>query len=365
MKKNILIVLFFCFGTIFMLVGLFYPWFEDLSKQVFTPGHEPESLSEINIRDYVSLPVMETLVIENEKPEDTGMTSAEAQKKALDWLQGMATELKTVTDSCSMIVDYQIMDGEVELETDNEATWGMDDKTLPDEIKQGLSEASVGDKLKIRDISQFGDYMDVSANITIRKIYDMQYPVTDDYIKKYTEFATFSELVSSIEKEVQSKADNEEELMKSRALSEAIKQTTFLDLPDSLYDLEYDVLCKADQDCMFQEAKDSLRKICFIAAVMDKGVIQNSGNMESRIQKYEKETGQTLKGYERERIGYLLYENDVATYILKIAQIKNDTEASGPQDSESKALVKEDEHAAADDSNILQNTDTDGDTHDK
>lgn len=105
----------------------------------------------------------------------------------------------------------------------------------------------------------------------------------------------------------------------------SMDQTTFMELPESLYDQEFEVLRKADSGVQFEDAIESLKKVFFIAAVLDRYSLANEKERYRIVNKYEEQHSLELEGYEEERMSYLLLEEEVNNYLYKIIHISEKT----------------------------------------
>lgn len=279
----------------------------------------PLLLSDVRMPEYVSLPVFEGMEIE----ESTNLEDdAVAQEEAYQELLRNADVLSAPGEDCTIICD-------VTISRDTEFLDKLSDHSLSSKDELGKAvveylEEHPGEK----NIRLDGMYHDSNAtfDISIKQFYNIPYPVSDDYMKKNTQYNSFFDMVRSYSKRKlnESRSTLREETM-SNLIDYSISKTTFMELPESLYDQEFEALKKEDAGVQFETAKTSLRKIFFIAAVLDRYSLADDVERERVVTKYLEDNSLTLEGYERERMSYLLFEEDVNNYLYKIVDIKETT----------------------------------------
>ena len=99
-----------------------------------------------------------------------------------------------------------------------------------------------------------------------------------------------------------------------------IAKTTFITIPDSLCKEEYEVLQKEDPSSTYEDARESLKKIFFIATVVKEKGLATNEEIDKRASDIMSNEG--LTQYEKERARYLLYEEDVTNYVYKNIKIE-------------------------------------------
>lgn len=279
----------------------------------------PLLLSDIRMTDYVSLPIFEGMEIE----ETTNIEdNAVAKKEAYQELLRMAEKLTAPAANSTIICDVKISRDTAfidKLEDYSVSTQTSLGKTITEYLSEHPGETN---------IRMDGTYNGSAAtlDINIKGFYNIPYPVSNDYMKKHTQYNSFSEMVRHY---IKSKFNESRFSLRTETMSNlidySISKTTFMELPESLYDQEFETLKKEDETVQYDTAKKSLKKIFFIATVLDRYSLADEQERERIVSKYEEENSVSLEGYERERMSYLLFEEDVSNYLYKIVDIKENT----------------------------------------
>lgn len=282
----------------------------------------PLLLSETKMTNYVSLPIFEGMVIEETTNlEDDAIAKQEAYQELFRTAEKLAAPKSNSLIICDITIsqDTNFLDKLTDYYLSSE-------KGLGASLCKYLSEHP-GEK-NIRLDGKYND-SDVTFDIGIKEFYNIPYPVSADYIKKHTEYSSFSSMVRHFAKDKlnEARSNLREETMKN-LINYSISKTTFMELPESLTDQEFEALKKENPDVQFDTAKNSLKKIFFIAAILDTYSLADEQERERVVAKYEKDNSVLLEGYERERMSYLLFEEDVNNYLYKIVDIKENTLSS-------------------------------------
>lgn len=290
-------------------------------EEPVTKVKSPELLSEINMTSYVSLPASFSDIDIVENLDNIEVTEENVDTVMYDQLFKTANQSTSLdSDGKTMVIDYTVtQDNEVKEVKSNEVM-GYDSKsTVYDTtVFKSLKDKEVGSSLHLDDVTSFNGYENVSLDITIKDIYDMPYPVTDNYIKKHTSYTGVSDMRAALINDASGEA---KELAREHTISTLmdtmISQATFIKLPESLTMKELEALQKDDPNATYEEAKHSLYKIFFIAAVIDHYDVTTKTDMEKRYAALPESEKEGLSDYEIERKKYLLFEDDVVTCIYK------------------------------------------------
>ena len=327
MKK---VIVFLCFGTAAacLLTAAFQinKTKTGMDKYVVTTNtvRNPELLSEINISSYVSLPASFEAVSIEEQADDMEINEENVDAIIFEQLLARAAKSEQVKNDELLIVNYSVTsDNElVERETDYKLGYGYNSEEMDSDVYNSLKEASIGVPLHLEDVD-FAGYEDVTLDIEIKDIYDMPYPVTDNYVKNNTEYSSLSDMRTRM---LQDASDTATSLARNETIgsliSRMMKQTTFLSAPDSLVLKELEVLQKEDERATYEDAQDSLDKIMFIAAVLSKYDIADQADIQERFDSLPEDDRNEMSEYEAERQKYLLFEDDVTNYIYKKIKIQ-------------------------------------------
>lgn len=261
---------------------------------------EPERLSQININDYVSLPVIEGLKVHEAEEEDVEADTKAAFEKILE----TAEKLDIVYEHCTVIADITISDGDDFIERFTNEPIGVGG--LGTDLDKALVGADTSDSVKVSNVPYFLGYSNVDVRIKIKEIYNMEYPVTEEYMKTHTEYTSLDDMARSIRKmKVSEKRTAMRENTMDALIPETMKATTFVIIPDSLCEKELEVLNEDGESHDYDEAEENVKKLLFLKAV---------------LMQYDLAPESELNGgedYKQEREQILSYEEDVKTFLYK------------------------------------------------
>lgn len=320
MKKKLVFMLF---GVGFLLLGAAFISSIPKNEEYYQEQNiasSPLNLSDICMEEYVSLPVFEGMEIEESTMmEDDAVARKEAYQEILRTADKLTTPNKNCTIICDMTIskDKEFLDKCADQSIGTKSRFGV---ALMKNLEENLSQENV------RMEWMYNDIEDATYDIVIKEIYDIPFPITNDYMRKHTQYESFSSMVRSYSKSKldESRISQREETM-NNLIDYSIKKTTFMELPESLYDKEFEFLKREYPEVQYDAAKDSLKKIFFIGAVLKQYSLADDVERERVVAKYEADHSIVLEGYERERMSYLLFEEDVNNYLYKIVNIKEIT----------------------------------------
>lgn len=332
MKKVIVFICFLAGATCFISAGLYInrqnAGLENYQEENVTKVKSPELLSEINMTQYVSLPASFSDFDITEDLDNIKVTENNVEDIMYEQLIKSAKQLTYISgDDETLIANYTVSQKDGKQEVKSNARFGYSknsteyDKTVYD----ALSNAEIGMPVHVENASFFG-YENATVDITILKIYDMPYPVTDKYVKENTEYKDIYDIKAALMNDSSGEAKQiAREHTINTLIDTMMNQTTFIKLPDSLINKELEALQKDDPNATLEDAKHSLYKIFFIAAVIKDYDVATKTDIEKRYDKLDASEKADLTAYEVERKKYLLFEDDVVTCIYKKVQVTNQT----------------------------------------
>lgn len=330
MKKIIVFLCFFAGAACFVSAGLYInkekAGLYEYADKTVTKVRSPELLSEINMTQYVSLPASFYDIDIVEDLDNIEVTEANVDDVMYEQLLKSASYLQDVeSDGETLIVDYTITQGGAvqEVKSNYMLGYSSNTKTYDRTVYDALKGQVIGTPIHLEGVS-FGGYNNATVDLTIVNIVNMPYPVTDKYISQYTEYNNVYDMRTALMNDSSGEAKRiAREHTISTLLDTMMDQTTFIKLPESLIEKEFEALQKEDENATYEEAKHSLYKIFFIAAVMKDYDVATVTDMEKRYAKLDSSETADLTPYEVERKKYLLFEEDVVTCIYKKIQITN------------------------------------------
>lgn len=334
MKKLIVFISFFVGAACFISAGLYINkrqagLTDEYVQETVTKVKSPELLSEINMTSYVSLPASFSDVDIVEDLDNIEVTEENVDTVMYDQLFSTARHLATVDGDDKLIVaNYTITkDGQVK-DVKNDAYIGYSQKSemYDDTIKRALSGAVVGTPIHVEG-AKFDGVEDAIVDITITDIYDMPYPVTNNYIKDNTGYENIYDMRAALMNDSSGEAKRiaRDHTIKT-LIDTMMNQTTFIKLPESLIMKELEVLQKEDPSATYDDAKYSLYKVFFIASVIENYDVATKTDMEKRFNSLDDTEKEDLSEYEAERLKFLLFEEDVVTCLYKKVDIKSTNE---------------------------------------
>lgn len=330
MKKLIVFICFLAGASCFVSAGLYInrqnAGLEDYENETVTKVKSPELLSEINMTQYVSLPASFSDFDITEDLDDIKVTENNVEDIMYEQLSRTAKQLTYISDDNeTLIANYTVSqkDGKQEVKSNVKFGYSKKSTEYDQNVYKALSGAEIGTPVHVENASFFG-YENATADITVLKIYDMPYPVTDKYIKENTEYESVYDMKTALMNDSSGEAKKiAREHTINTLIDTMMNQTTFIKLPDSLINKELEVLQKTDPNTTLEEAKHSLYKIFFIAAVINDYDVATKTDIEKRYDKLDSSEKSDLSQYEVERKKYLLFEDDVVTCIYKKVQVNN------------------------------------------
>lgn len=336
MKKVIVFICFLAGAICFISAGLYInkqnAGIEYVEEPV-TKVKSPELLSEINMTQYVSLPASFSDIDIVEDLDNIEVTEDNVDDVMYEQLDKTASHLATIEsdNNITILMDYTVtQDNQVkDVKNEFKTAYTSKSKVYDDTVYEALKNAAIGASVHVENAS-FNGFDNAIVDITITDIIDMPYPVTDEYISKNTEYNSVYNMRTALINDSSGKA---KEIAREHTINTLIDtmmdQTTFIKLPDSLVMKELEVLQKDNPNATYDEAKHSLYKIFFIAAVIKDYDVATKSDMEKRYAKLDDSEKNGLSEYEIERKKYLLFEEDVVTCIYKKVQINNTENAEG------------------------------------
>lgn len=322
MKKIIVLLLFFGSAACFITAGLRMNRQEwgMLEQQETKSNVSPELLSDIDMASYVSLPASFANIDIVENLDDISVTEDNVDDVMYGQLLSSASHLGTVErDGIMLVMNYTITQGHEVKDVQSDYWIGYNSKSsqYDETVHEALFGVSPGTPVHMEGVF-FKGVSDAIVDLTITDIYEMPYPVTDKYIKDKTEYSS----VSDMRAELLNDANGEAKAMArqqtiSGLIDSMLEQTTFVRLPESLVVKELEVLQAENPTATYDDAKYSLRRIFFIAAVIKNYDIAESADMDKRYENLPESEKSGLDEYSAERKKYLLYEEDVVTCIYR------------------------------------------------
>lgn len=331
MKKFVMLLCFFASAVCLISAGLYINRQDaglsvEYAEKTVSKTREPQLLSEINMTAYVSLPPSFSDIEIVEDLDNIEVTEDNVDDVMYDYLFRTASRTDILDkDGKSAVVDYTVTQGNsVQAVKSNEIIgYDKDSSLYDDTVYKELKGKSAGDVIHLEDVT-FDGYENATLDLTVEYLYDMPYPATDNYVKKHTTYANVYDMRQALMNDASGEA---KEVARAHTISSLIEtmmdQTTFIKLPESLIMKELEALQKETPETTYEEAKHSLYKIFFIAAVIDKYDVATLTDMEKRYEKLDESEKEGLDEYEVERKKYLLFEDDVVTCIYRTVVITN------------------------------------------
>lgn len=327
MKKAMVLILFLAGGFCFISAGMYMnrqQW--GMTETEGGKSTSPELLSDIDMPSYVSLPASFANIDIVEDLDDISVTEDNVEDVMYEQLLSTAGNMATIEDDDLMlVVNYTVTQGNSVKEVESGYKMGFKQGSpLYDEtVYDALNELSVGVPVHLDGV-YFNGYSDVTLDLTVTEIYNMPYPVTDDYIEEKTEYNGVSDMKAELLNDASGEAKAIARQQTINGLIDTmVEQTTFIRIPDSLVVQELAVLQEDNPNATYDEAKHSLRRIFFIAAVIRNYDIATNADIDRRYDSLSDEQKSGLSDYEAERQKYLLYEEDVVTCIYRKVNISD------------------------------------------
>lgn len=331
MKKFIVLLCFAASAACFVSAGLYINrnnagLVEDDSSKKSSTG-QIELLSQINMPSYVRLPASFSNVDIVENLDDITVTENNVDDVMYETLQNTASHLAAVEGSGELLIVNYTTTKDSKVQTVEANYWlgySEDSTDYDSTVYEGLIGTAIGETAHFEGVSFEGED-GVNVDITINDIYNMPYPVTDSYIAGNTEYSSVYNMRTELINDASGEA---KEIARQQTINSLIEtmmsQTTFIQVPDSLINKELEALQKENEAATYEDAKHNLNKIFFIAAVIDEYGVATNTEIEKRYEKQPESDKIGLSDYEIERMKYLLFEEDVVTYIYKKVSITNE-----------------------------------------
>lgn len=326
------------FAGLFLLLGvgcLGVAGFSAYQDRVISPqvssSSSPVLFSQVSdISSYVSLPVLEGMqveeVVEEKNYDDT-------EKEIVDTLLKNAGELKKVSEECTVSMDFTISQKGKFVERKKNYLVGIGNRTLDPDIEEKLIGMKPGDSADLGKVEEFLKYKNKEVYVKVNAVYNIEYPITDDYMQKNTEYSSLDDMVrGTINKDKQQNRTQRREKTMGELLDRVLEKTTFVSIPDSLIEEELKVLDKDGEKHTFKEAKQSLKKVFLIEAVNEKYKLVSAAEMEKRAKDVIESSNAEYSEYEKQRLQYLECEEDVVNFLYKTIDIVEKEESAADED---------------------------------
>lgn len=326
------------FAGLFLLLGvgcLGVAGFSAYQDRVISPqmssASSPALFSQVSdISSYVSLPVLEGMqveeVVEEKNYDDT-------EKEIVDTLLKNAGELKKVSEECTVSMDFTISQKGKFVERKKNYLVGIGNRTLDPDIEEKLIGMKPGDSADLGKVEEFLKYKNKEVYVKVNAVYNIEYPITDDYMQKNTEYSSLDDMVrGTINKDKQQNRTQRREKTMGELLDRVLEKTTFVSIPDSLIEEELKVLDKDGEKHTFKEAEQSLKKVFLIEAVNEKYKLVSAAEMEKRAKDVIESSNAEYSEYEKQRLQYLECEEDVINFLYKTINIVEKEESAADED---------------------------------
>lgn len=326
------------FAGLFLLLGvgcLGVAGFSAYQDRVIFPqvssASSPVLFSQVSdISSYVSLPVLEGMqveeVVEEKNYDDT-------EKEIVDTLLKNAGELKKVSEECTVSMDFTISQKGKFVERKKNYLVGIGNRTLDPDIEEKLIGMKPGDSADLGKVEEFLKYKNKEVYVKVNAVYNIEYPITDDYMQKNTEYSSLDDMVrGTINKDKQQNRTQRREKTMGELLDRVLEKTTFVSIPDSLIEEELKVLDKDGEKHTFKEAEQSLKKVFLIEAVNEKYKLVSAAEMEKRAKDVIESSNAEYSEYEKQRLQYLECEEDVVNFLYKTIDIVEKEESAADED---------------------------------
>lgn len=326
------------FAGLFLLLGvgcLGVAGFSAYQDRVISPQmsstSSPVLFSQVSdISSYVSLPVLEGMqveeVVEEKNYDDT-------EKEIVDTLLKNAGELKKVSEECTVSMDFTISQKGKFVERKKNYLVGIGNRTLDPDIEEKLIGMKPGGSADLGKVEEFLKYKNKEVYVKVNAVYNIEYPITDDYMQKNTEYSSLDDMVrGTINKDKQQNRTQRREKTMGELLDRVLEKTTFVSIPDSLIEEELKVLDKDGEKHTFKEAEQSLKKVFLIEAVNEKYKLVSAAEMEKRAKDVIESSNAEYSEYEKQRLQYLECEEDVVNFLYKTIDIVEKEESAADED---------------------------------
>ena len=210
---------------------------------------------------------------------------------------------------------------------------GIGNRTLDPDIEEKLIGMKPGDSADLGKVEEFLKYKNKEVYVKVNAVYNIEYPITDDYMQKNTEYSSLDDMVrGTINKDKQQNRTQRREKTMGELLDRVLEKTTFVSIPDSLIEEELKVLDKDGEKHTFKEAEQSLKKVFLIEAVNEKYKLVSAAEMEKRAKDVIESSNAEYSEYEKQRLQYLECEEDVVNFLYKTIDIVEKEESAADED---------------------------------
>ena len=265
-------------------------------------------------------------VVEEKNYDDT-------EKEIVDTLLKNAGELKKVSEECTVSMDFTISQKGKFVERKKNYLVGIGNRTLDSDIEEKLIGMKPGDSADLGKVEEFLKYKNKEVYVKVNAVYNIEYPITDDYMQKNTEYSSLDDMVrGTINKDKQQNRTQRREKTMGELLDRVLEKTTFVSIPDSLIEEELKVLDKDGEKHTFKEAEQSLKKVFLIEAVNEKYKLVSAAEMEKRAKDVIESSNAEYSEYEKQRLQYLECEEDVVNFLYKTIDIVEKEESAADED---------------------------------
>ena len=244
-----------------------------------------------------------------------------------------AGELKKVSEECTVSMDFTISQKGKFVERKKNYLVGIGNRTLDPDIEEKLIGMKPGDSADLGKVEEFLKYKNKEVYVKVNAVYNIEYPITDDYMQKNTEYSSLDDMVrGTINKDKQQNRTQRREKTMGELLDRVLEKTTFVSIPDSLIEEELKVLDKDGEKHTFKEAEQSLKKVFLIEAVNEKYKLVSAAEMEKRAKDVIDSSNAEYSEYEKQRLQYLECEEDVVNFLYKTIDIVEKEESAADED---------------------------------
>ena len=197
MKKAIVFLCFFGGAACFISAGLYInknnAGMINTTQESVQKVKSPELLSDINMTQYVSLPASFSDIDIVEDLDNIEVTEDNVNDIIYDKLLSTATHLSTASDDgILLMVDYTVTKNGavVDTQTNFKLGYNQDSELYDEKFHDALKDVAIGTPVHIEDVF-FNGNENATVDLTVTNIYNMPYPVTDNYIGENTEYQRF------------------------------------------------------------------------------------------------------------------------------------------------------------------------------
>lgn len=292
------------------------------------------TLDNVDVNAYVSLPVFQSMEVsadtlanwnsnsENISDQEIQETGSSEELAAFKILTQTARSAPVAQENMTVISDVTLSKENTFIDQFADIPVCINDN-LPKEICDNLIGCKSGDTCTVLGVKSFMDIENIDVTIIVKDIFDIPYPVTDQYMKKNTEYNSFSEFVSTLEldQHTQIQSDIRDKVMEN-LIPYTMSLATFVEPPEQMIKMEMDILKKDNSQIQYEDARQSLKHILYLKAIIEKYEVMPEIELKERSSQFDSELDD-IDGYEKMREKYLSFEQDIMYYLLKTIKITN------------------------------------------